>query len=114
MDSIVLVAITAGLLGLMAVTLGLSSLVFTITRRHVRRRRLARELASLALPRISSDRPRARRGRSEVVRTTLPTLRTRDARHTPGTPDPRGLAFTTELERQGCYVNELSIQRRLN
>lgn len=80
-------------------------------RRAYRRRQLARELAAVSVSPVSPSPPFPDRRRPNLVRPEVQPLR-------PGEPwDPgaaRVLAFRQELERDGKFVHEISIQRRLD
>lgn len=97
-------------LGLVATIVALSVVLAREVRRIRRHHRVARELDGPRLQSVAPARSSARH-RSDMVRSPLPSVRSREPRD-PGAA--RIIAFHDELAHRGCYVHELSIQRRLN
>lgn len=89
----------------------LSVLALKGLRRAYRHHQVAHELSAMDVRSVSPRRSLPDRRRSPLVRVAVSHVR-------PGEPgDPgaaRILQFHEELARRGCYVDELSIARRLN
>jgi hypothetical protein len=104
-----LAVLVAGLILVGLVALGVELVQGVIRwRRH---RAVARELATAHLSVAPSSLAVSDRRRPPLVRAEVPALR-------PGEPGDPGaakvLAFRIALEKRGCYVHELGIQKRLN